>query len=64
MSSFLKKNIEKIDKCSNVEELNSTFEDIIKDEHYLTSKDELWFRLCEKAKTLGFNYDKKQKCFI
>lgn len=56
--------IPKINLCENVEGLNELLNVIGTATHYLTSKDELWVRINEKAKELGLSYDKKEKRFI
>lgn len=53
-----------INKASNKDELNSAYEQVKTSTHHLTSKDELWFALNEKAKSLGLKYDKGQNLFI
>lgn len=55
--------VPKINLCTNAEEMNEAFGVVANTTHYLTSKDELWFRLNEKAKELGLKYDKTGKCF-
>lgn len=52
-----------IEKSSNENELNNAYEQVRTSTHYLTSKDELWFALNEKAKTLGLKYDKNKNLF-
>lgn len=52
-----------ITRVSNVEELNIAYGEVANANHYLTSKDELWFALNEKAKELGANYVKSENCF-
>ena len=52
-----------VNNAKNVEELNTAYNEVASAEHFLTSKDELWFALTEKAKELGVKYDKGSKCF-
>ena len=52
-----------INSASSVEELNIAYGEVANANHYLTSKDELWFALNEKAKELGANYVKSENCF-
>ena len=52
-----------IKNATNVEELNGAYEEVKTATHYLTSKDELWFALNERAKELGVKYDKGTNCF-
>ena len=52
-----------INSASSVEELNIAYGEVANANHYLTSKDELWFALNEKAKELGANYVKNENCF-
>lgn len=54
---------EQIDNCKVVEELNNMLETLKTTEHHLTSKEELWFRLSERAKSLGIAYNKEKKLF-
>lgn len=53
-----------IDNVSDLDSLNSAFNQITSVSHYLTSKDELWYRLNTKAKNLGFKYDRQSNQFI
>lgn len=53
-----------IDKISGLNDLKTAFKHIQEIEHVLTSKTELWFALTEKAKALGFKYDKATNDFI
>lgn len=55
--------IPKINLCTTSEEVNNVFTEIANSEHSLTSKDELWFKINEKAKELGLKYDKANKQF-
>lgn len=52
-----------IEAVNTVDGLNGTFESIKNVEHHLTSKEELWFALTEKAKELGVSYDKESGRF-
>lgn len=52
-----------INVAKTVEDLNNAFSQIKNAEHYLTSKEELWFALSNKAQELGFEFDKESKCF-
>lgn len=52
-----------INTCNDVDSINQVFNKIKTMEHYLTSKEELWFALTEKAKSLGINYNKETKQF-
>lgn len=47
-----------IEKVENTEKLNEIYTTIKTVEHHLTSKEELWFVLTQKAKELGVKYDK------
>ncbi len=47
----------------NLEDVNLAFDEIKKVTHYLTSKEELWFKLTQRAKELGFAYDKQSGKF-
>lgn len=47
-----------------VEDLNKTLINISKEQHYLTSKEELWVKLNNKAKEMGYVYDKSSKKFV
>lgn len=49
---------------STKETLNDVYKEIASAKHYLTSKDELWFMLNQKAKELELKYDKGQNRFI
>lgn len=53
-----------IENVNNLESVNSAFNQITSVSHYLTSKDELWFRLNNKAKSLGYKYDRTTNQFI
>lgn len=52
-----------IDRVSSVEALNQCYERVKTTEHVLTSKEELWFALTNRAKELGAHYDKEQNAF-
>ena len=52
-----------IESSKNAEELNTAYGEVASATHYLTSKDELWFALNEKAKELGVKYVKSENCF-
>lgn len=52
-----------IKTCKNAEEINAIYENIKSATHYLTSKEELWFALNEKATELGLKYDKSKNIF-
>lgn len=52
-----------IDKVSNPEDLNKLWRKVKEIEHCLTSKNELWFALTQRAKELGVAYDKESDCF-
>lgn len=52
-----------IENAKDAKELNIAYAEIASAEHYLTSKDELWFALNEKAKGLGLKYAKAKNCF-
>ena len=52
-----------IDKASNVNDLNKLWEKVKTTEHCLTSKNELWFALTQRAKELGAAYEKESDCF-
>lgn len=52
-----------IESSTNAEELNTAYGEVASSTHYLTSKDELWFALNEKAKALGVKYVKGENCF-
>lgn len=56
----LKNDIFSIDTLENI---NAMIDTLKNTQHYLTSKEELWFHLCEKAKSLGFTYNKEKKLF-
>ena len=53
-----------INKIDGLKGLKTAFKDIQSFEHILSSKAELWFALTEKAKELGFKYDKATNDFI
>lgn len=53
-----------IDNLSSLEGLKTAFKHIQEITHILSSKTELWFALTEKAKALGFKYDKAANDFI
>lgn len=53
----------KINSVKDVAQLNEIFEDVKVLEHHLTSKEELWFALTEKAKELGVKYDATSQSF-
>lgn len=55
--------INDVNICSNLSQINQTFDKIKTMEHHLTSKEELWFALTEKAKSLGFKFNKETKQF-
>lgn len=52
-----------VKNAKSVEELNLAYGEVVGAEHYLTSKDELWFALTEKAKELGVKYVKSSNKF-
>lgn len=52
-----------IENSTNVEELNLAYGEVVNASHYLTSKEELWFALNEKAKKLGLKYVKADNKF-
>lgn len=52
-----------IDKVSNSDDLNKLLQKVKTIEHCLTSKQELWFALTQRAKELGVKYDKESDCF-
>lgn len=52
-----------VDKVSNVDDLNTMWKKVKEIEHCLTSKQELWFALTQRAKELGVKYDKESDCF-
>lgn len=52
-----------IDKVSNSDDLNKMWQKVKTTEHCLTSKQELWFALTQRAKELGVKYDKESDCF-
>lgn len=54
--------LEKV-KIATKNDLNAIYGEIKKTEHALTSKEELWFALNNKAKELGAKYDKGQDKF-
>lgn len=49
--------------AKNKDDINKAYNEIATAEHHLTSKEELWFALNEKAKELGVSYDKSENCF-
>lgn len=49
--------------AENTSDLNKVYNEIATAEHHLTSKEELWFMLNEKAREIGVVYDKNEKCF-
>lgn len=53
-----------IEQLSTLESVKNAFKHIQEIEHILSSKTELWFALTEKAKSLGFKYDKTTNNFI
>lgn len=53
-----------IAKSTNLTDLNNAYKQVATAKHYLTSKDELWFQLNEKAKELKCKYDKQTNSFI
>lgn len=53
-----------IAKSSNKDDLNNAYKQVATSKHYLTSKDELWFQLNEKAKELKCKYDKQTNSFV
>lgn len=53
-----------INKIDGLNALKTAFKDIQSFEHILSSKTELWFALTEKAKELGYKYDKATNDFI
>lgn len=52
-----------VSNSKNADDLNKAYSTIANASHYLTSKDELWFALNEKAKELGVKYVKSESCF-
>ena len=52
-----------IECSSSLNELNEAYERVKNSEHALTSKDELWFALNNRAKELGVKYDKEKGLF-
>lgn len=52
-----------ITNADNAKLLNKAYEEVKKAEHKLTSKDELWNALNERAKALGLVYDKDRNVF-
>lgn len=52
-----------INDIKNADECNAVFQELASTQHYLTSKKELWFKLVEKAKGLGIEYDKETNTF-
>lgn len=53
-----------IDKVNSIDDLNKCYDKVKEIEHSLTSKDELWFALNNRAKELGGKYDKESNKFI
>lgn len=53
----------KITASKSAKELNSAYELVKKANHTLTSKNELWNALNERAKALGLEYDKERNVF-
>lgn len=53
-----------IGNCSTLEQCGKCIPALAKVQHALTSKDELWSALCDKAKELGGHYDKGTKQFV
>lgn len=53
-----------INQIDGLNGLKTAFKRIQEIEHVLTSKTELWFALTEKAKALGYKYDKATNDFI
>lgn len=60
-SAMMIKNL--IDRVSSVEALNQCYAKVKTLDHALTSKEELWFALTNKAKDLGATYDKDSNEF-
>lgn len=56
--------IPKIEECKNKEDLNELLKLLGTTTHYLTSKEELWFKLNETAKQINSVYDKREKQFV
>lgn len=54
--------LEKVKSC-NREQINDIYGDIKTTEHALTSKEELWYALNQRAKELGCKYDKASDRF-
>ena len=52
-----------ITNADNAKLLNKAYEEVKKAEHKLTSKNELWNALNERAKALGLVYDKDRNVF-
>lgn len=52
-----------IEKAANVDDLNKLYVKVKETEHHLTSKNELWFALTQRAKALGVDYVKESDCF-
>lgn len=52
-----------ITNADNAKLLNKAYEEVKKAEHKLTSKNELWNALNERAKALGLVYDKERNVF-
>lgn len=52
-----------IDKTENVNDLNKLYTKVKETEHHLTSRQELWFALTQRAKALGVEYDKESDQF-
>lgn len=53
----------KITIAESLDQLNEAYSLVKTTKHALTSKEELWFALNEKAKALGAKYDKQQDAF-
>jgi hypothetical protein len=53
-----------INTCTNLEQLNSMLDKVVKVKHALTSERELKSHLMNKAKELGYKYDSNIKAFI
>lgn len=53
-----------IDNANDITSINQAYSQLTSVSHYLTSKDELWFRLNSKAKNLGLKYDRATNQFI
>ena len=52
-----------ITNAVNAIQLNKAYDVVKKAEHKLTSKNELWNALNERAKALGLEYDKDRNVF-